>query len=257
VWRCVSVLFLAVSTVFAAPANAQIPQRWNGPYIGVNLGYGSADIGGSLSLLNKSGSAVHGPVDYGIDADGMFGGVQAGFNRRLGNFFVGLEADLQTADLSGSSKITVSGFSYDASAAVDWFVTARVRGGFATEAMLIYATGGIAFAGADYDATFKAGNKSAHLSDDATQTGFVLGAGVEVALSSNWSLKFEYQYLNFGDQSAQGAYSWTTKSIVNCVPITTTHTNTVNASFDTDIHTLRVGLNYAFHAEPPHRPLKP
>lgn len=254
-WCCVRVLLLvAVSAAISTAANAQNPQRWNGPYIGANLGYGWADIGGSVTAVDQNGNPVFGPASHGIDADGMFGGVQVGFNRRMGNFFVGLEADLQTADISGSSTTSGAGFTYAASASVDWFGTARVRGGYATDAMLIYATGGLAFGNVDYDATFKTGNTSVHLSGDDTHVGFVLGAGVELALRSNWSLKFEYQYLNFGDQRARGSYSSTTTSDDDCDTVTTT---TVRSGFDTDIHTLRVGLNYAFGAPPRHQPLKP
>ena len=85
--------------------------------------------------------------------------------------------------------------------------------------MLVYVTGGVAFGGMDYDATIKTGNTSVHLSDDI-RVGYVLGAGVEFALRSNWSLKLEYQYLNFGDHGATGALT----SIFNnyCAPPTVT-----------------------------------
>ena len=256
--RCVSVLLaFALSFGFAAPGNAQVPQRWNGPYIGVNLGYGWADIGGSVTVFDQGGNPLYGPAGYSIDADGMFGGLQIGFNRRIGNFFFGLEADLQTADMSGSSTTSGAGFTYVASASVDWFATARVRGGFASNLMLVYGTAGLAFANVDYDATFKTGNTSVHLSNDETRVGFVLGAGLELALRSNWSLKIEYQYLNFGSQSAGGSYSWTSARVVDCRDIITTGTNTVSSGVDTDIHTVRIGLNYALGAPPRHEPLKP
>jgi outer membrane immunogenic protein len=254
-WRCVGVLVVAFGLAMsgAAPAVAQA-QRWNGPYVGVNVGHGWGDFGSSVTVFDQGGNPVYGPASFGIDASGMFGGVQIGFNRRIGNFFFGLEGDLQTADISGSSSVSGSGFTYVASASVDWFATARVRGGFASNKMLVYATGGLAFGGVDYDTTFKTGNTTVHLSNSETQVGFVLGAGLELALRSNWSLKLEYQYLNFGSQGTSGSYSWTT---VDCRDIVT-NTNTVSSSIDTDIHTVRIGLNYAFGAPPPrHEPLKP
>lgn len=257
-WRCVRVLMLvAVSAAISTSAHAQNPQRWNGPYIGANLGYGWADIGGSVTAVDQNGNPVFGPASHSIDADGMFGGVQVGFNRRMGNFFVGLEADLQTADISGSSTTSGPGFTYAASASVDWFGTARARLGYATDAMLLYVTGGLAFGNVDYGATFKSASGSLRLSSDETHTGLVLGAGVELALRPNWSLKIEYQYLNFGDQGASDSYSWTTTNTVDCRTVRTTNTHTVTADLDTDIHTLRVGLNYAFGAPPRHQPLKP
>jgi outer membrane immunogenic protein len=243
---------------FAAPASAQSPQRWNGPYVGVNLGHGWADAGGSVTVFDSGGSPIYGPAGFSIDASGTFGGVQAGFNRRIGNFFYGLEGDLQTADISGSTSISGAGFSYVASASVDWFATARVRAGYASNRMLIYGTGGLAFGNVDLDATFKTGGTTVHLSDNATHVGLVLGAGMELALRSNWSLKIEYQYLNFGSQSASGSYAWTSAAVVDCRDIVTSGSNTVSSGVDTDIHTVRIGLNYAFGAPPPrHEPLKP
>lgn len=250
--RCVSVVVaVAFSIVLASAAQAQTPQRWNGPYIGVNLGQGSAEFDGSLTVVDQKGKTVQGPTSYGIDADGIFGGVQVGYNHRVGNFFIGLEADLQTADISGSTSFGSKAFSYSASTSVDWFGTARVRAGYATDAMLIYATGGLAFANIDVDATFKNSNGTAQLSSSDTQVGFVLGGGVEFALRPNWSLKLEYQYLNFGSLSAEDSFFWE-----YCKKH---YSNTVSTDIDTDIHTVRIGLNYAFHDVPPprHQPLKP
>lgn len=248
--RCVSVLaFVVFSLALATSAHAQAQPRWNGAYIGGNLGRGSAELDGSASVSGGPGTAL----SHSLDPSGPFAGIQGGFNHRIGNFFVGLEADLQTADISGSTKISSGPLTYAASASLDWFATARVRAGFATNAMLVYVTGGVAFGGMDYDATIKTGNGSVHLSDDM-RVGYVLGAGVEFALRSNWSLKLEYQYLNFGDHSAAGALT----SIFNnyCAPPTIT-TSAVSTNFDADIHTVRVGLNYHFHAPPKHDPLKP
>jgi outer membrane immunogenic protein len=249
-WRCVCVLFAcAFSVGLTLPAEAQAPQRWNGPYIGVNLGYGWADVGGTLTVLDQGGKTIYGPAGYGFDADGAFGGIQAGFNKRIGNFFVGLEADLQTADISGSTSFGSKAFAYDASASMDWFGTARVRAGVATNSMLVYATAGLAFGSVDFTATYKGANGTADLSSSDTQVGFVLGAGLEVALRSNWSLKLEYQYLNFGSQGADDAFFW--KYCGNL------YSNSVSTDVDMDVHTVRIGLNYAFGAPPRHEPLKP
>ena len=161
--RCVSVLaFVVFSTALATSTHAQNPQRWSGPYIGANIGRGSAELDGSAILSGGAGTTL----SHSVDASGPFGGIQAGFNHRIGNFFVGLEADLQTADFSGSTKVSSGPSTYTASASLDWFATARARTGFATNAMLVYVTGGVAFGGMDYDATVKTGSASVHLSDD-------------------------------------------------------------------------------------------
>jgi len=248
--RCVSVLVsVALSIVLITPLQAQISPRWNGTYVGVNIGHGAADLDSSAAVAGATGTSANGS----FDADGLFGGVQAGFNYRIGNFFVGVEADLQTADLSGSMNVKSGPLAYTASADIDWFGTARARAGFASNAILLYVTGGFAFGGVDYDAVARTGNTSVRLSDQI-RVGYVLGAGAEFALRSNWSLKLEYQYLNFGDAGASG----TATSIFNnfCAPPTVV-TNAVSGNFDADIHTVRLGLNYHFHAPARHDPLKP
>jgi outer membrane immunogenic protein len=258
--RCVRVIAVAVglAPLASAPAEAQSLQRWTGPYFGVNLGHGRTDAGGSVTVFDQGGNPVYGPASFSIDAAGMFAGVQAGFNRRIGNFFVGVEGDLQTAGISGASSSSGPGFTYTASASVDWLATARVRGGYASDRMLVYLTGGLALGGLDYDATFKTGNTSVNLGGSETQVGLVLGAGLELALRSNWSLKIEYQYLNFGDQAAHGAYAWSSTRVVDCRDVVTTGTNTISSNVDTDIHTVRIGLNYALGAPVlRHEPLKP
>ena len=240
---------VALSVVPCVSAHAQIPQRWSGPYVGVNIGHGSADFGSSATDTKGGGISL----SDSFDANGVFGGIQAGYNYRIGNFFVGVEADLNNSDFSASSKASLGSLSLATSASIDWFATARARAGFANNAMLVYVTGGFAFGGIDYDATVKSGKSTFHLSEDA-RVGYVLGAGMEFALRSNWSLKLEYQYLNFGSQGASDTFT----SIMNqiCAPPIIT-SNTVSANVDTDIHTLRIGLNYQFYAPQRHDPLKP
>ena len=58
----------------------------------------------------------------------------------------------------GIDELRVGIVHLQASASMDWFATARVRAGFATDAMLVYVTGGLAFGNVDYDATYKTGN---------------------------------------------------------------------------------------------------
>lgn len=247
---------LALTIAVAGPASAQSQQKWNGPYIGANLGYGWADVDGGITVLNPQGVPyATGPMNYNIEPEGMFGGIQAGINKRNGGFFAGIEADFQGADISGSSTTSfappnVFPFTYAASASLDWFATVRGRLGIATDSMLLYVTGGIAVGDVDYSATYLInGNKAtAHLQSSDTQVGYVLGAGMELALRSNWSVKLEYQYLNFGDQQAHGFLP-----PQGCDPA-----EKVSTKFDTDIHTVRIGLNYHFQSTPPrHDPLKP
>ncbi len=153
--RCVSVLaFVVFSTALATSTHAQNPQRWSGPYIGANIGRGSAELDGSAILSGGAGTTL----SHSVDAVG----------RSVASRPVSITASAisssawkqicrQRTSQDRQKSVPVRS-TYTASASLDWFATARARTGFATNAMLVYVTGGVAFGGMDYDATIKTGN---------------------------------------------------------------------------------------------------
>ena len=74
----------------------------------------------------------------------------------------------------------------------------RGRAGVAFERILIYATGGAAFAKITntYDTT-PFGGGFASISD--WRTGWTVGGGIEYAVANNWSVRGGYRYSDFGD----------------------------------------------------------
>jgi outer membrane immunogenic protein len=64
--------------------------------------------------------------------------------------------------------------------------------------LMPYITGGAAFAKMEVDA-------GAAGSDNDTKVGWTLGAGLEYAMFSNWSVKIEYLYADLGTYSIGGA----------------------------------------------------
>jgi outer membrane immunogenic protein len=240
-----------------APATYRSP-LWQGFYIGGNVGYGWGENDGDYKAYNPHGKQYPtGPLNYDLPADGSFAGFQMGFNRRAGNFVFGLEADIQTSNVGGGSTTffdppVISDATYTVSRNVDWFGTVRGRVGYARDHMLIYATAGLAFGQVDYSGQYLitepccgTGNFADHKSSKFA-TGYVIGGGIERALNSNWSLKLEYQYINLGDASAPG------ELYLACGKPSGEHGE---PDFDTGFHTVRVGLNYRFHRDPP-TPLK-
>ena len=78
-----------------------------------------------------------------------------------------------------------------------------------------------------------------------TKVGWALGAGVEVApWKNNWSLKFEYLYVDLGTISETLPYNGRSVDPTGVVTVTTNGSVTQNTSI-TD-HIVRVGLNYRF-----------
>lgn len=168
---------------------------WRGFYIGANAGYAFGD-------------------DGFVEPEGFFGGAQLGYNWQQGNLLFGLEGDFSGAGIDDGAFVA-GGI---ASTEINWISTIRGRLGFVRDKTLIYATAGVAFA--DIDTTFDTAALSFRNSD--VEAGYVVGGGVEHALTDRWSTKLEYQYLNFDSGAAPFG------------------------SDDLDLHTLRAGLNYKF-----------
>ena len=91
---------------------------------------------------------------------------------------------------------------------VDWFSTVRLRSGYAIDNIMIFGTGGIALAGADYKVhTVDDSTASINLSDSYTATGWTAGAGVEWGFSANSSAKIEYLYTDLGKKEIGSSLS--------------------------------------------------
>jgi outer membrane immunogenic protein len=188
---------------------------WNGGYVGVFGGYGWGDA----SQLPSAGA----PAEYPIS--GWLLGVDAGANFQTGNFVLGVEGDVAWANISGSEPCPVA--IYTCSTDIDWVATLRGRAGVAADAVLLYATAGLAVASVVSDTDpFTPG-----AAFEATYVGWTAGAGVEVAVSDNVSLKAEYLYTDLGSQTDTDEILGGPGVDVE-VPIT--------------FHAIKAGVNFAF-----------
>ncbi|SFZ84813.1 outer membrane immunogenic protein [Devosia enhydra] len=197
-----SVATLAVLTVSAHAADLYVPQQpfipespamsWTGGYVGGHVGYGFGSVDGTITA-GGTGSAE-------FDTEGWVAGVQAGYNHDLGGIVIGVEGDIAWADINGSIPNGGSpGTIYNS---IDWLATLRGRVGFAADAFLVYATGGVAFAGGTTGIDFVGGPS---FEGNATHTGWVVGLGAEAMVAENVSLKAEYLYHDLGTASYDAA----------------------------------------------------
>jgi outer membrane immunogenic protein len=119
----------------------------------------------------------------------------------------------------------------------------------AADRWLYYATGGLAVAEIEASSTatlFMSSplvgptTSASPIATDKVRAGWVVGAGLETALASNWSLKVEYLHLDFGsiDQSI-------TSPTVAVGFANVTATQSLHTHFTDNI--VRVGLNYKFN----------
>lgn len=156
---------------------------WTGGYIGLHGGHASGDH--SMTYL---GGTVP------VEPKGGFGGVQGGFNWQFAsNLVLGVESDISFGKIDGTYSAGCCAVS------IDRFGTGRLRAGYALNNLLVYGTGGVAWARPDNQYFFGL------ITSNRAFVGLVTGAGVEYAFSPMWSVRAEYLRLAFDDNKSDYA----------------------------------------------------
>jgi outer membrane immunogenic protein len=231
-------LSVAASAADLTPVYSKVPAApftWTGVYLGGNAGYGFQTDNNDIATTSPSFTGI------GLNQTGGFVGIQMGYNYQIGMWVLGLEGDVQAANLRKSETQTVGGNVLQASSDIGDWGTIRGRVGVAFDHLLIYGTGGAALGSPSntLQVNFPSGNQS-FLQNDATQFGYVVGAGLEYAIDRRWTMKLEYQYVNLGSYSLSAPE---TSGGTPVVPAVTTSSNTIT----NDFHTVRIGANWRFY----------
>lgn len=179
--------FLAAAAFAAlsiAPAFAQDDKPFDGPWIGVTLGYDSV----SLDYAGISGSE-----------GGFLYGVSAGYDANLGAAVIGVEAEITDSTTSDSATdIFVPGDSLKLSAGRDLYAGARI-GFLVSPEILIFAKGG--YTNASAKLTYDDGVGPFSESDELD--GYRVGGGVEWQQERTFA-RIEYRYSDYGEYEYQG-----------------------------------------------------
>jgi outer membrane immunogenic protein len=194
-------------------------------------------------------TAIAAPLIGRANMDGVIGGGQIGYNWQASKWLFGLEADFQGSDERATADVcTVAGCPLGSSVLtanykLDWFGTVRGRAGFlATDRVLLYATGGLAYG------HLAASAPLVPLSWGSTRAGWTVGAGAEAAIDRNWSVKVEYLYMDLGNIGSSGASATTVTNAPNTPSqgFNTVTTTTLTSAFTTKFtdNIVRVGVNY-------------
>src|SRR5450631_3902800 len=189
---------------------------WTGLYVGAHAGFGR---GSSTAVLADPATSTT-SNSFG----GMIGGVQAGYNYQLpSGMLLGLEADFSFPNYLTSNSVvsSLATARSDVTEQSDYMGTARGRVGYVAGPWLVYATGGLAWAGERFLNTPAIGSNEKTLH---TRLGWAAGGGVEYAFAPHWSLRLEYLYSQFGKADIT-------------FPSATQYTSNL------DFQSLRVGLN--------------
>ncbi len=189
---------------YKAPVVPPIPiYSWTGIYLGVNGGYGFGQQTPG-SLFGDSFSA------FNYNGNGWLGGVTAGAQIQSGHTVIGLEADIDWANINGSASgpMSFNGATIGTatlSSTLSSVSTARARVGYALENWLFYVTGGIAVTNETSKITTStfvcstgAFNSPPCSSPSDLHLGLAAGAGLEYGITPSLSAKAEWIWVGAG-----------------------------------------------------------
>jgi len=191
---------------YAAPPRPACAQ-FGGFYAGVNAGanYYSNDWTDRDNFGFNFTFSDH--IDDGSNSRaGWNAGGQLGWDYQSGCAVWGVVADLNWAntdinvDYRDNSVPGAAPGTLAYRSEMNWFGTARTRAGVVVDNLLLYLTGGFAFANFDRTLTFTQQGGAplvGTFSDSSTRIGFVVGFGTSWDLGNNWNLGTEVLYMGF------------------------------------------------------------
>lgn len=130
---------------------AEVATNWSSFYVGSQIGGAWSDTGwhyDNRNWFNTSGPDLVG-TNFGIDASGVLGGGQLGFNYQIGSWLLGVEGSLAGSGVDGSHPSPFFPALDRYSIEIDLLANVTGRVGYARDRWLIYAKAG--WAGADVE----------------------------------------------------------------------------------------------------------
>ncbi len=225
-----------------------VPYNWTGFYAGTNSG----GVVGTGQVSDPLGASIYG--DNVTSPSSLFGG-QIGYNRQMNNWVWGVEADADWADADARNTcLAYSGdyVSADCRVRTNALGTIAGRLGYAAGPegrTLLFAKGGGAWT--SQSVSVANSNQFYGTQADLTNTtnftawGWMVGGGVEHALTPRWSVKAEYNYLDFGDTSI--SYP---RSMLG-VPAEYVNVAAGTTKISEQEHLFKIGMNYHVGAAGP------
>jgi opacity protein-like surface antigen len=181
------------SRVYKAPP---APVTWTGYYVGGNLGAGFG---------RTAWSDPFGPTSIGDQnqVGGALAGGQIGANYQSGVVVYGAEAAGSWAELTGSATCfagnpngVIAG--QDCTTRVGALATFTGRVGLAADRTLYYAKAGPAWGHSTFGLNFAGAAPGQVATVESNRWGWTVGAGIEQALTREWSIVGEYKYVDLG-----------------------------------------------------------
>jgi outer membrane immunogenic protein len=194
---------------------------WSRCYVGAHVGYGwgrnTNDFGRAIASGGSEGfenfPAEFGPFNHNTSG-GVIGG-QLGCNYQFANsWLVGIEGEVWWSGIKGSYTAPEDGADPGAFSRFEsrnrWDADVALRFGHVWGRNLFYGKVGVAFGNFRYTETHDdfptdnacpVGLQQCSVSFTKTLPGLLLGAGWEYAFLNNWSVKVEYNYINYASHN--------------------------------------------------------
>ena len=190
---------------------------WSGFYVGAFGGYKFAQVDTDLDAtgdwdffpLDQANIQDHAPRD--LDTGGGEAGGLIGYNFQWRCWVLGLEADggylwLRNSESSGTfSNPLATDKSIQSAFRTHYLFTLGPRFGYAFGNLLPYVTGGLAVGDFDFEQrlhnVFPNGPYRSEGETEDTRVGWMVGGGLQYALTTHWSIRGQYQYIDLGDVS--------------------------------------------------------
>jgi outer membrane immunogenic protein len=184
---------------YAPPPPVYVPPpfSWTGFYLGGN-------IGGAWAHRDVTDTFLGVNFNNGNNNGVFIGGGQLGYNWQVSNFVLGIEADFDGAannNNTGTVFIPKVG-TIQVTSNNRWITTLAARFGVTNGYWLFYGKAGGGWVGNDdFTVTNLTTGASFTASNNNTNSGWLVGVGIEWAFAPNWSAKVEYDFLGLDDRT--------------------------------------------------------
>lgn len=208
-------------------------QIWTGLYVGGHAGLATGETTGKLDP--QIGGFVL-PISIGTEYDmsGAIYGGHLGYNRQIGNVVLGIEGTWSAASINGNTACLVV---LNCKREVDSIGTLVGRFGHAMDRTMVYGLAGVAWG----DVKTKITDNIVGLLEvkgEETHVGWVVGLGIEHAISKNLFARVEYNHIELGSESHNLGISLAGVAIPGI---------NLRSNVNADIDTLKVGVSYKFN----------
>ncbi|WP_395451358.1 outer membrane protein [Aminobacter sp. UC22_36] len=194
--------------------------NWSGIYVGIGGGVGAVE----RKMEQVGAGGTFGLPDFG--GDGVFAEATAGYDYMVSErFLLGAFVDARVGNIGfsienavGPGEVTLEGkYGFDVAARAGYLLTPNTLG---------YVLGGYTWQHFELNGT----SFGPSTDNERDRDGYVLGVGLETAIGSNWTLKSEYRYANYGNEAVVSMGG-------------------TDLEVEPSTHTFHVGANYRFGAQ--------